>query len=98
MCNSALFLAILFALGCGGGQNSHRSFRTEAGSCEVTCDHYERCKGTPDSTREQICLSECRNIFTEDGHVDRDSLLELQQLTCSQLLAFIEGSNARPLE
>lgn len=82
--------------GCGAGLSSQRELRTEAGSCEVTCDHYEHCKGTRDAARESSCLAECRSIFSEDGRTDGDSLRGLEELSCRQLLSFIEGSGSRP--
>ena len=81
---------------CGGHLASRGDLESENGSCEVACDHYEYCKETRDPAREQACLSECRTIFSEDGKVDGDSLRQLEELSCRQLLSFIEGTGARP--
>lgn len=80
---------------CGAGMAPRRDLRSEPGTCEIACDHYEYCKGAPDAQREQACLTDCRTIFSEDGHVDGDSLRQLEELSCSQLLSFIEGPDAR---
>ncbi|MCP4444946.1 MAG: hypothetical protein GY811_06315 [Myxococcales bacterium] len=96
---AAVLAGILAAssFACGPGlANSRRGNGETVGSCEVACDHYEYCKGTPDAAREQACLTECRTIFSEDGVVDGDSLAQLEELNCRQLLSFIEGSGSRP--
>mgnify|MGYP003631636259 CR=1 FL=1 len=90
-------LALLCIASCGGQMATHnRAPPSEVGSCEVACEHYEYCKGAHDAARENACLSECRNIFSEDGQVDGDSLRQLEGLSCRQLLSFIEGSGERP--
>lgn len=91
-----LVFATLALTACGAGLGPQRDLRSEHGSCEVACDHYEYCKGAPDPNREQACLSDCRTIFSEDGHVDGASLHELEGLSCRQLLSFIEGPGSRP--
>lgn len=91
---TALLAGVLTA--CGPAIPRHSQAYEEPGTCEIACDHYEYCKGTPDPDREQACIAECRIIFSEDGHVDGDSLRALEELSCRQLLSFIEGSDARP--
>lgn len=67
------------------------------GTCEIACEHYEYCKGERDPDREQVCVSECRTIFSEDGELDGAALHQLEELSCRQLLSFIEGRTRRAL-
>ena len=71
--------------------------RTSHATCEAMCDYYQYCKGDEKEQRYSACISDCRSIFSEDGQMDRNALLQLQRLECPELLSFIEGDNARPL-
>ncbi len=71
--------------------------RTSHATCEAMCDYYQYCKGNQKEQRYSACISDCRSIFSEDGEMDRDALLQLQRLECPELLSFIEGDQSRPL-
>jgi hypothetical protein len=71
--------------------------RTNHGTCEAMCDYYQYCKRSQVEERHAACISDCRSIFSEDGQMDRDALLQLQRLECTELLSFIEGDEERPL-
>ncbi len=89
--------ALISLAACGGaGLATKAELEGKTGSCEVACEHYEYCKGEDDPQRETSCVRECRNIFSEDGTVDVESLYRLESLSCRQLLLFIEGTGARP--
>ena len=75
-----------------------RRLRTNHGSCEAMCDYYQYCKGDREEQRLASCISDCRSIFSEDGEMDQDALLQLQRLECTELLSFIEGDKERPLQ
>ncbi len=93
---SVLCCLSLLAIACSRQARPTR-LRTQYASCEATCDYYDYCRGDHDAERNQVCLSDCRSIFSEDGELDGDALLSLQQLECSVLLSFIEGDQRRPL-
>ncbi len=77
--------------------NAPSRVRTSHATCEAMCDYYQFCKGDEKEQRYSACISDCRSIFSEDGEMDRDALLQLQRLECPELLSFIEGDKARPL-
>lgn len=72
--------------------------RTQHATCEATCDYYQYCRGDRSERRYDACMADCRNIFSEDGEFDRNSLIGLQQLSCKDLLSYIEGEDRRPLD
>jgi len=41
------------------------------------------------------CVAECTEIFIEDGEPDTESLKEYERLSCSDAVAFVEGSSGR---
>lgn len=86
-----------FIAGCTRSATPSR-VRTNHGTCEAMCDYYQYCKGDREEQRYSACISDCRSIFSEDGKLDRDALLQLQRLECTELLSFIEGDKERPLE
>lgn len=71
--------------------------RTQHATCEATCDYYQYCRGDQNQRRYDACIADCRSIFSEDGEFDRNSLIDLQQLDCKDLLSYIEGDERRPL-
>ena len=78
-------------------QRKPTRLRARHATCEATCDYYQYCRGDQNQARLDVCLSDCRSIFSEDGEIDRRSLLDLQRLECTALLSFIEGDDNRPL-
>ncbi len=94
-------LVTLLLSGCPRN-NAPSRVRTSHATCEAMCDYYQYCKGDEKERRYGgrygACISDCRSIFSEDGEMDRDALLQLQRLECSELLSFIEGEKRRPLE
>jgi len=85
----AIFCTLLMLSSCTKPLPSR--VRSSRGTCETTCATYDYCKGNTDETRTRICVAECRSIFSEDGRVDEQALLNLQRLDRPDLLAFIEG-------
>ena len=85
-----LLVVLIAGLSCSHNGRPTR-LRTHYGTCEATCQYYDHCKGSSNEERHNICVAECRNIFSEDGVMDKDALLQLQRLECAELLAYIDG-------
>ena len=77
-------------------QSPPSRLRTNHATCEATCDYYRYCQGPVSNgeERNKACISDCRSIFSEDGEMDKSSLLQLQRLECSELLSFIDGDKS----
>jgi hypothetical protein len=80
---------LLLACACGGTPVKFRTAHI-TGTCEEMCQRYEDCK--TDSPPRPTCRTECQEIFVDNGQPDRASLLDYQQLSCDEAVAFIEGT------
>jgi hypothetical protein len=83
-------LAVVAFAGCvHAGQGS--SAEADDGSCYGACGHYLECKGDRRQSSRDTCLSECREIFVQDGTTDHDSLRDFENLECEAAVAFVDG-------
>ena len=81
------------ATGCVHTVQGRTSDRGE-GTCYGACDHYLGCKGDLRQESRDTCLSECREIFVQDGRPDHESLRMFEELECEAAVAFVDGEPA----
>lgn len=89
-----LALCVLLAAACSRQPRPERP-RLTTGTCEGACRHYMGCKRLDSPVVFDACVAECREIFTEGGESDRDSLRDYERLSCSAATAFVEGASGR---
>lgn len=83
-------LVVAMMAGClRGGQGGRQD--SGEGTCYGVCDHYLGCKGDERQESRDTCLTECREIFVQDGTPDRDSLRDFENLECEAAVAFVDG-------
>ena len=90
----AFVIAIVMAVGCGASFGRQRA--SGAPTCEAVCDYYTGCRNIEARATLEACVTECREIFYEDGEPDKRSLRQFQRLECSEAIGFVEGSSGRP--
>ena len=88
-------LSVCAAFGCMTGRG-FPSGASGAPTCEAVCDYYTSCRKLDDAEVRTACVSECKDIYYEDGKPDTRSLRQFQRLDCHEAVAFIEGPSGRP--
>ncbi len=83
-------LAMLLLAACVRSGQGGRSDGDD-GTCYGACEHYLGCKGDERQEARATCLTECREIFVQDGKPDRQSLRMFENLKCDAAVAFVDG-------